>query len=327
MKLRATALLVAGALIGLTGCRSELTGELGNFDFSYPADDQINNFNKPIAVGAKLEMTVKQTGAGGMVDLATATTDDPNVLAVDSFSGNKFILSGVGTGETKVRVSGMVPSGATEEDRVTMMARVPEVLKLSHTCSSDANAALFTDQDAVIAYDMQMANSQPVIGYGYIPVDVAPLDALTVDHTSHDQQWMHFHTSATVQNVTVSSTIDSASLTIQLVTTAQIDGATLHSANPPSVPINRTWDYHVLPTVAGKRVCQPIVTFTVTSETTAICDVSSVAVPTNTGDPKDNEFGWVRVSGKATGQCDFTVTYPDGNGGSGTTVSLHVPVG
>ena len=41
---------------------STTTGELGNLSFSYDAKDELFNFNKPIALGAKLRITVRDAG-------------------------------------------------------------------------------------------------------------------------------------------------------------------------------------------------------------------------------------------------------------------------
>lgn len=232
----------------------------------------------------------------------SVTTDDPNVLAVSSFSDSSFILLATGVGETKVHVSGTLSSGATDEDQLAMIARAPQVLKLRHTCAG-ADAALLVDQDAVIAYDMKMSDGQPVIGYGYRPVTVTPVDALSIDETNPDPKLIHFHTSGTPQDVSIASTIDSTTASIQLVTSAQIDGVTVEN-HAPEIIKGYPWYYRIQPTVAGRPVCQAIVPFTVFSITLDVCDASYEA------GPRYDEYGWVRVTGLAQGDCHVVVMSP-----------------
>ena len=56
-------LLTIGALLAIgTGCTSKITGKEGNFQFAYAADDDPLDFNKPIAVGGRLDLRVTQVG-------------------------------------------------------------------------------------------------------------------------------------------------------------------------------------------------------------------------------------------------------------------------
>ena len=53
---------LALAVPSLTSCRSEITGNEGNLEFSYVADDDLLDFNKPLAVGASLDLRVTPAG-------------------------------------------------------------------------------------------------------------------------------------------------------------------------------------------------------------------------------------------------------------------------
>ena len=52
------ALATTTALLTLTSvaCTSTITGEEGNLKFSYYSSDDAGNFNKPLAIGAKVEV-------------------------------------------------------------------------------------------------------------------------------------------------------------------------------------------------------------------------------------------------------------------------------
>jgi len=210
MKLRHSVLLALLTFVLMPACKSVLTGNEGNLEFTYPADDRVADFNKPIAVGAKLELEVRDAGSRKAVSLTSASTEDDSVLRVVSFSGSKLILEGVSSGGTLVLVEANTTGGALG-DSVNMLARVPEVMKLANTCVTEASAQYLTGQDIIIPYDFEMSNGQPVIGFGYFPITLEPATGMTLDTTSVDQQWFHFTTGATAQNVTLSTSSGSTS--------------------------------------------------------------------------------------------------------------------
>jgi len=322
--------LAGKAVVGLSlaalmmGCMSRTTGNEGNLEFSYVADDDVTDFNKPLAVGAKLEVTVGQAGTHKYVDLKTAESSDDRVLKVLSFSGNKLILEGVAHGGALIEVEAKIPTGEVVSDSVNMLSRVPEVLVLRHTCSSDSEAYYLIDQDIWLSYDMKMKNGQPVIGYGYYPFTVSPQAALTIDQTTRDQAFFHMKTSATAQLVTLNSTIDSTVARMNLVNAGSIDGATLSASG--ATKVNQINHYQVLPTVGGKPVCQAKTPVSAASLTPDICEVSASGPVSNDADTAKNEQGWIRVNGKAVGTCNFTATYSAAKNGAGHTQQFSVEV-
>lgn len=66
------AALTSAVFIGAIGCESTITGNEGNFQFSYPADDRVLDFNKPIAIGARLDVSVRTAGDRTAVTLSAA---------------------------------------------------------------------------------------------------------------------------------------------------------------------------------------------------------------------------------------------------------------
>ena len=73
-------LAVASMGIASGACVSKTTGNEGNFEFSYPADDRVGDFNKPIAVGAFLDLEVRDVGDRSPVALDSASFVDPSVF-------------------------------------------------------------------------------------------------------------------------------------------------------------------------------------------------------------------------------------------------------
>jgi len=320
------AAFACGVLV-LPGCRSELTGNLGNFVFSYAADDDLNNFNKPVAVGAKLDVQVHEVGAARReVDLSAAAFDGDTVLTVATFSGNEITVEGVGDGSALLEVEGTTVSGESLPDEVNMLARVPEVLKLRHTCDAGAAANYFTDQRIWLGFDMEMDNGQPVIGYGYYPATSSDPAALGLEVAAGTQAHMAFQTGGTAAaGVTLTSDIDDTQLTFDIVTKAMVDGVREPTViTVEDIDVGDKGSGYVLPTVGGTPVCQANITKTVVSDTPTLCSITESEPPTD-GD-NSREYGWFEIEGLAEGECLYTVTYPEGADGAGVSQQFSVTI-
>ncbi|PJB49155.1 MAG: hypothetical protein CO108_00760 [Deltaproteobacteria bacterium CG_4_9_14_3_um_filter_63_12] len=325
MKLRHSVLLALLTFVLMPACKSVLTGNEGNLEFTYPADDRVADFNKPIAVGAKLELEVRDAGSRKAVSLTSASTEDDSVLRVVSFSGSKLILEGVSSGGTLVLVEANTTGGALG-DSVNMLARVPEVMKLANTCVTEASAQYLTGQDIIIPYDFEMSNGQPVIGFGYFPITLEPATGMTLDTTSVDQQWFHFTTGATAQNVTLSNSIDSTTLTLELVEVGSVDGGMLQLDSLLPAEVGKKRALYVLPTANGRPICQAQTDYSVVTDSPEVCTVTAIVAPDTADLGVAKEFGWLEVEGLTAGTCNFTVTYTEGAAGVGASSALAVPV-
>ncbi|MBX2796600.1 MAG: hypothetical protein KTR31_02990 [Myxococcales bacterium] len=319
--------VIAMALIGLgTACESRLTGNEGNFQFSYDADDRLADFNKPIAVGAFLDIEVADVGRRQPVTLDDASFDDGSVLSVLAFADDRITVEGMGEGQALLSVSGSTVDGQALTDSVNLLARVPEVMELRHTCT-DADAANYELSTRVwVPFDMTMSNGQPVIGYGYTPVTPST-STLVVSTTDSTQQFMAVDTSATAGPVSLDSDIDDASLAMTLVAPSEFDGVVEPVAWVlEDIDVGDTNAFYALPSVAGVPVCQASSPKTVTSDTPEICTVRDRDVPTTAAGNDQWESGWFDVTGVAEGTCQFTVTYPQGNGGAGASAQFEYPI-
>lgn len=330
------ALVLAGAVVfGGLACTSSTTGNLGNLEFYYTADDEVGNFNKPIAAGAKLEVFVQDAGDGSdrQATLQNATTDDEGIARVASFSGNSMIIEGVSEGSFEINVEATVArTGETEEDAVNMLVRVPEVLVLSHTCEAHGNNSAYylAGDEVYIPFDMELEDGQDVIGYGYYPVELDSTLATLVEGQK-GQATIRYKLGEETGEVTLTSTIDDTTASIKIATEDQIGGVRLD--NPEDeLSLGQTELVFVNPLIEDEEVCQSNAEITATSTTPEVCDVKpgfpefgqdNMDVPelTETG-----STGWVEISGKAEGDCSFDVTYPNGNGGEGVTASFTLPV-
>jgi len=299
-------------------CSSSLTGNEGNFQFSYAADDRITDFNKPIAVGAKLDLEVRDVGGQQPVNLTDASFDDTAVLDVVSFNDHELTVTATGEGNALLSVAGTTVDGDDLTDSVNLLARVPEVHLLWHTCdpTGSGEAGYLTSQRVWLPFDFEMDNGQPVIGYGYYPVALSGDAAMTINETDSTQAHMAYDIGDTPGALTMTSDIDGATLSMLIAAPEQIDGV----ADPiafvlEDIDVGDVNSFYVLPTVDGTTLCQAEVTKQVASVTPDICDVRD----RDPLDPSSYEYGWFEVEGLAEGTCEFTVTYPDGNGGQGAS--------
>ena len=299
------------------GCQSRLTGNEGNFVFSYWADDDINNFNKPIAVGAWLEVEVHTVGGNQSVDLASASFDDPAVLNVSGFSGNTVTVEGTGDGSALLSVA----DGAGVTDSVNMLAATPEVVRLRHSCSDSDSAAYLVDQRFWVPFEMEKANGQPVIGRGYQPVNVD--GAASLDGDDSTQQHLALDADAVGGSLTISSQVDDTSLTANIVLATDVDGIAEPIAYVvEDIDVGDKDSFYVRPTVGADVLCQANMSKSVSSDTPEICSVTDRDAEVDATDELAWEFGWFEIEGLAGGECLYTVTFD----ASGISAQFSYPI-
>lgn len=298
-------LAIVALTLGMVGaCESKVTGNEGNFQFSYPADDDLFDFNKPIAVGARLDITVEQQDVA--VDLREAKSDDPAVEVVD-FNGSVFTVEAQSEGNVLITVEGSVDSKVLT-DSVNLTARIPDHHGLRHSCGDDGQVAYLAGQKAYVPFDMTMENGQNVIGYGYYPVTFSGGATLDVAH----QGSQYFRIDAvTAGSFQITSDLDATTLDLTIVDEADIDGV----AEPfafvfEDIDVGDTNPFYVLPMVGNRTVCQAIVDVVVTSDTPSICTVRDSNSIAGESTDAGKEAGWFQITGVAAGTCEYTVSYP-----------------
>jgi hypothetical protein len=315
-------------LLLVSACQSNLTGNEGNFVFSYTADDAVGDFNKPIGVGASLEIQVTTVGSRLPVNLSAVTSSDTEVLEVTGTATNSFVVHGLNPGTSLIEIEADTLDGVTT-DSVNLLAAAPDVVKLYHSCEPDERTALYqTETSVLIPFDLEKANGQPVIGYGLHPVEITPAAGGVLDETSLDQANLHVVLGSTAGEVTVSSTIDDGTLNLNVVSPGAIDGAAFNPLSTDGTEVvvfeGETRFVHVFPTVADVRICQSNVTMSAESKTPELCKAT---VATNLEETTFvNESLWVKIEAVAFGTCIFGVTFPEGADGVGTQVDLEVSV-
>lgn len=310
-------------LLLLAGCQSTLTGNEGNLQFWYEADDRVTDFNKPVAVGAFLDVHVREAGNLMAVTVTAAAFDDPAVLDVEAFSGDTITIAGVGDGTALLEVEAETSGGEVLPDSVNMLAAVPEVLVLGHTCTAGVTAGYLTDQRAWVPFEMEKENGQPVIGYGYYPLTVDGT-AATLASGDSNQQWMAFDMGAAAGTVTLQSDLDDETLTMEVVAPTAIDGVEQPTAFvAEDIDVGDVNAFYVRPTTGGLVICQAETAMTVASLTPTICDARTAEPPAGAS---EHENGWFAIEGLAEGTCEYTVTFTEGADGAGASATFSYPI-
>lgn len=322
----AAAKVALAAAVLTTGCVSRVTGNEGNLVFSYAADDNLLDFNKPIAVGGRIDLAVTEVGNNKTVSLQTATSDAPKVLEVKASEGSSITLEGVADGNAEISVTARTASAETVSDSVNMTVRAAEVLKLRHACTSATTAHYLVGNLALLPFELERSNGQAVIGYGYYPVSISPDKAMTLETTHKSQQYLWLQMGSSAATITLASTIDSATLTLELVEAGAIDGALLDGDALATTAIAGTKKLvHVRPTVGSSPVCGANTEISAVSTAPEVCKVKALSVANEASGVVD-AWGWVEVDALAVGKCTFDVSYPKAKAGAGVTVGQTLDV-
>ncbi len=167
-----------------------------------------------------------------------------------------------------------------------------------------------------------MENGQPVIGRGVYPVDASDGAAFALNTARSTQTHMLFEVGSDQMEVTLSPSIGGDAVTAMVAPASAIDGI-----DEPTdfagedIDVGDTAAFYVLPKIGNATVCQANVNKTITSDTPEICTVRD-----RDAEAGSFESGWFEIEGVAEGECAFTISYPAGNDGAGTTASFTFPI-
>lgn len=331
------ALACAVTLAALPACESRQTGNEGNLTFAYPNDDDVADFNKAVAVGARLELRVSEVGLGGAkVEVVEASSDNAQALAVVAKLGDRFEIEAKGEGNAKISVRARKSDGSEVTDSVNLRALKAEVLTLAHSCGTGDTATYLTNRSIFLPYDLSRKDGQATIGYGYHPLAISPAAALTLN-ANNKAQWAYaYQTAGLPGDVSLTSQLDPTKVwKLRLVDEGAIDGAKIEFGSlGTSAKVGQKHYAMARPMVGAEPLCQPETTFTVASTTPDVCSAVGASQATAAtlkllGTQKGAQaeaWTWIEVLGTKTGTCEFTVTWPKGAGGKGFTAALKVEV-
>ncbi len=319
-----TVVVLLAAIVGLgtVACESRITGKEGNLQFAYYGTGDPFDFNKPIAVGANLDLRVYEAPGGEDVIVLEADFDPEGVLGVEEIEGNTIVLVGEGHGRSEIRVEAELLDGEVVEDFVDMRARVASRLDLGHYCTDEDRAMYLLEQEIWLPFSLYDDNDEQLIGYGYRPVEFEPAGMAVLQEDNKYQARFHIDTGQDAGTVQISSTIDGTELELELVDADDIDGMEVKVGADPRV--NHTTTIHFQPQVDGQRVCQPILNFQVENLTPDNCEVQFA--DNDEESSLFQELGVVVVEGRQAGECTVVGMLEDVNDGQGVSVEATVNI-
>ncbi|MBM65027.1 MAG: hypothetical protein CMH55_02185 [Myxococcales bacterium] len=311
------------AMTGVAGCESSIAGNEGQLRFAYDSDDDVFNFNKPIAVGAALDLRVADFADQLDAVVVAASTKDTDVLEVLEFSGNTVTLIGTGKGSTLVKVSANDHRGIELDDSVNMMARQVEVLRMNHTCTDDVEGHYLAGQRIVVPFELELNSGNPLIGYGFYPVTDEPAGRISIDRSRNQQEFMTIDTGSRTGTVSLLSDVDATRLDVTVVRESDIDGATLPFGAPSSIRAGTSAFLWVLPTANVRPICQAITRKSAESLTPDVCTVMDAEGLSDEEGGGRHESGWIEVEGHQSGTCQYRVSYPASGAETDLTVQIR----
>jgi hypothetical protein len=170
--------------------RAAQEGELGNLTFTFPVADGQEDFDRPIALGARLRLRVEgREGEDANVERIEAATVDPETVLSAQRSQvrpDELILTAREQGTATVTVDAALSGvSAARTDRVSFRVRPVSSISLEHQCTQSRAAAYLTNQPITLGYARFDAERRRMIGEGACEVDVTP--EAGIDRTRCDE--------------------------------------------------------------------------------------------------------------------------------------------
>ena len=317
--------VLGAACVGLSGCYSKATGYNGKLTFAYAAGLQFENFGKPIAPGAKLDLEAFANGSEENLVITSATSSRPGVLAIGKVSSHHIVLVAGEPGVADIEITARDGAGNTLVDRMFLHVDKPTVHGLQHACTEAREAAYVVGEDVHVLHGLATTDRRPVIGYAYAPVRVAPEAALELIGQTQGVDAYTFRARTANPKVSIRSTIDDSALSLRLVKRGELKDATLSCPNDC-----RTFEgqsrYVVANVTLGETpVCNQSALTKARSLTPEICSVT--AKLEDEGETDENREQLVVLKGLKFGICKYEVTLPELDAGRGVRLTGQAKVG
>lgn len=316
-------LLVAALGASVSGCYSKVTAREGKFTLAYPSMVAHDNFVKPIAPGAKLEVEAYANGTSQNLTVKSAKSSAPDVLAVASAKGTKLVLSAKAPGTAEIEVTAEDAEGKELVDRMFFHVAKPAKHGLEHWCTEEPEAAYVVGEDVVLYHSMMTEDKRPVIGTDYAPLAIEPRSALDLEQQPQAGGYYLFK-ARSAKRVTIRSKIDQQALTVRLVERKDLTDATLWA---PDRMIEGQRSYVIAHVSAGQTaLCNQTALTRAKSLTPDICTVSA-KLDEDPDEKGENREQLARIRALAFGVCKYEVTLPELAKGKGVVLRGEMKVG
>lgn len=302
------------------GCYSKITAHEGRLTFGYAASVQIENFVKPIAPGAKLDLHAFAHGESERLPIVSATSSAPGVLRVVSASDETVVVLGIAPGVAEITIEAR-SGGAVTSDRMFFHVARPSKHGLEHACFEGERATYVRGQDVTLFHDLATSDGRHVIGRDYLPLAFEPSGALELVSQPQAGGLYRFR-SVRAGEASVTSTVDAKRLVLNVVEPAAITRATL--AAPTRLLAGEVQYVAAEVEHDSGPVCTQDALTRARSLTPATCRVTA-KLEDSVGE--ENRWQLARVTALAFGTCELEVTLPELGGGRGLTLRQSIAIG
>jgi hypothetical protein len=314
---------LAFAVGGVTGCYSKATAYDGRFTFAYASMVEHDNFVKPIAPGAKLDIRAFENGTQNELTMKSARSSRPGVVAVLAVKDHSVVLYGKEPGVAEIEVTAADANGKELTDKIFFHVAKPATHTLEHACTEEPEAVYVRGEEVVIHHSLATSDKRPVIGFDYAPVRVEPAAALDLEQQPQAGGYYLFRAGSPRSRVTLRSTIDEKTLSLRIVDRKDLKEASLVVGDRMLVGGG---GYAVAIVRAGDA---PLCNQTALTKARSLTpDVCSVTAKLDEDPDKDtNREQIARITALAFGVCKFEVTLPELAGGRGIVLNGETKIG
>ena len=318
--------MLALAVLLMAGCYSRLTGNTGRFTFGYLTDVELENFNKPLAPGSRLDLVAFENGTDDeTLPIISARSDKPAVLTVVSTNEHHTTIEALAPGHTRITVRARQPDGSIVEDSVFMHVAAAEHMQLEHTCTDTPKAAYLAGRTLAVPFQRTSGEGRAVVGYDYLPVSVEPAGALELLGRPRRFSEFVFRAGPAADPIRIRSQVDATTILLRTVRRSDVDRIMPSPATQKARTVaGRKIAVRFTPMAGRDPVCQADLLTKARSLTPEVCHVSA--------DLDENGSNWNRrqlaiVEGREFGICRYEIVFPEAAGGDGLRGVFKLPVG
>jgi len=317
--------VLAALVLGLaaSGCYSKATAYGGKFTVAYASMVDTDNFVKPIAPGATLEVVAWANGTTDGLAISEARSNKPNIVAIEKVKDKAVVLKGIAEGTAEIEITAKDASGNELVDKMFFHVRKPSTHGIEHSCTEEPNAAYVRGEEIDVFHSMQTSEKRHVVGGEYAPFVVEPSGALKLVQQPQAGGYYGFKAPKANDQVTLRSTIDQKTLTFKVVEAKSLTTATLY-VNDRMLEGREEWAFAMVQ-LPGVTLCSQSALTKAKSLTPSICKVRA----TLDEEPEDdsNRAQIAIITPLKFGICKYEVTLPELNGGKGITLKGEAKVG
>jgi hypothetical protein len=309
-----------------TGCYAKSTGYQGQLTFAYASGLEFENFVKPIAPGAKLDVVAFANGTEDKLVITSATSSRPGVLTVEKINERNLVLKAGEPGVADLEITARDAAGNTLVDKMFFHVAKPAVHALEHRCTDSREAIYVKGERVDISHHLATSDGRTVIGYGYAPLRIEPESALELVPQPQGFSAYVFRARTTSPRVSIRSTVDDTAVTLRIIERGELKDASLDDGGAGRM-LEGDSQYVVASVRLGDTpVCSQNALTRARSLTPEICAVTA-KLEDDDGDGDANRHQLAQVDAIKFGVCKYELTLPELDGGRGVRLAGEAKVG